>query len=261
MSILTVTQTSSKSVKKSYFFKYANLKNKGPLFCACCFDLAPINQQWCRHLFTLHRPADWEPSILKRMNNENCLNTTIWKRINNRTNHESFKGETSCCLTPRKWLVTLCVSRFPSRFSVAPVLPVTYNNDRRDDAEQQTHLRTHLRHVHHSLMLNLSVICSLVCHHVTSFSGHAYLTINSRQTCWDAGSLCLKWVDIKPNIRPISLADFQKNMLPQLSFLPHSLLCTLTHTEAQKNPPFFCSGREKTRLFLIDSTCGRVFCG
>lgn len=71
-----------KMSKKSVWYAFdADVKSKGPLFCACRFDLAQINQQ--RFLFMPHRPSDCKPSILQGMNNENCLNTTIWQRIHN----------------------------------------------------------------------------------------------------------------------------------------------------------------------------------
>lgn len=88
---LKSNKTPPQNVKKSLFkcaFD-ADVKSKGPLCCALRFDLAEINLLYCRHLLT---PCyDWDPSTLKEMNNENCLNTMIWKRIHICSSHESFK--------------------------------------------------------------------------------------------------------------------------------------------------------------------------
>lgn len=66
---LKPNKTPPQNVKKSLFkcaFD-ADVKSKGPLFCTLRFDLAVINLQYCRHLFT--PCCDWDPSTLKQMNN------------------------------------------------------------------------------------------------------------------------------------------------------------------------------------------------
>lgn len=120
-----------------------------------------------------------------------------------------------------------------------------------------THACTSVTCVRRSCMLSpRGLMFFLECHslcsrnHVGVFWSHARLTWTAGKKYWDAGSLCLKWLDIKPNIRPISLAGFRKNMLSQLPLLPHSLLCThthtLTHTEPQKTLlPFAAVGRKQ----------------
>lgn len=159
----------------------------------------------------------------------------------------------------------LCASEIPCGvISDASVSTDAHDDDRCEDAEQHTH--THISDMcvsfmhaqpHTELCFSLSVIRSIVPITLRFPERRGFLkscSFDGEQRA-DAGSLCLNWLDIKPNIRPISLAGFwKKHSLNFFSYLTLPLLCTHTHiytsahTHSLRKPSFLLQWWVKNKI-------------